>query len=50
MSDAIRDADVCAQVIESALAVMDPPLEVFEGVLKLIAEYAQPYGESRVAC
>lgn len=38
-------ADECAKAIEEALEAMDPPLEVFEGILRLIAEFAQPHGE-----
>lgn len=46
MSDVISNADECARAIERALAAMDPPLEVFGGVLTLIAEFAQPWRES----
>lgn len=42
MSDAVDNIGECARAIESALVAMDPPLEVFGGVLKLIAEFAQP--------
>lgn len=44
MPDAIRNADDCVQALQSALAVMDSPLEIYEGVLQLIAEFV-PYGK-----
>lgn len=37
--------DERVRAIDNALGAMDPPLEVFGGVLKLIAEFAAPYGE-----
>lgn len=44
MSDvAISSADECTKAIERALAAMDPPLDVYEGIVKLIAEFV-PYG------
>lgn len=43
--DVFTSADECAQAIETALAAMDPPIEVYEGIIKLIAELARPYGE-----
>lgn len=44
MSHVVRNAEECAQAIESALIAMDPPLEVFDGIVRLIAELV-PYGE-----
>lgn len=44
MSDVVHDANGCARAIEAALEAMDPPLEVFEGIVKLIANFV-PYGE-----
>lgn len=41
--DVFTSADECARAIDSALATMDPPLEVFGGVVRLIAEFAQPW-------
>lgn len=47
VSAPIRDvyvsAEECAQAIEEALEAMDPPLEVFGGILELIAEFTKPY-------
>lgn len=43
--EVFNSAEECAQAIESALAAMNPPLEVFGGVVKLIAEFAQPWRE-----
>lgn len=45
MSDVTQDVDECARLIEEALASMDPPIDVYSGILKLIAEFAQPHGE-----
>lgn len=44
MSETFLDVDECARAIESALEAMDPPIEVFSGILTLI-ELAQPYGK-----
>lgn len=44
MSDIVRDADECAKAIERALAAMEPPLEVYEGMVKIIVAFV-PYGE-----
>lgn len=44
MSDVVRDADECARALEDALEAMDPPIDVHEGILRLIAELV-PYGE-----
>lgn len=46
MSNAVRNADECVKALERALEAMNPPLEVFGGILKLIAELV-PYGEYR---
>lgn len=43
MSDVVRNADECARAIDAALEAMDPPIDVFEGILKLIAKFV-PYG------
>lgn len=43
MSNVVRNANECAQAIESALTTMDPPLEVYEGIVRLIAEFVS-YG------
>lgn len=43
MSDVVRKPDDCAQAIERALA-MDPPIEVFAGILRLIAAFV-PFGK-----
>lgn len=43
-SDAVRNADDCVRALERALESMQPPVEVFAGILRLIAEYV-PYGE-----
>lgn len=48
--DVICNADECATAIERATRAMDPPLEVYEGILQLIAVFAgppYPYGEQR---
>ena len=37
--------DAGAQAIQTALEAMDPPIEVFWGVVRLIAEFAQFRGE-----
>lgn len=47
MSDVIHDAYECARAIECALEQMDPPIEVFIGILKLIAEFSLGYDEWR---
>lgn len=44
MSNAIRNTDDCVQALERAMGAMNPPLEVFEGILQLIAEFV-PYRE-----
>lgn len=36
---------VRTRAIEAALDAMDPTLEVFTGILRLIAEFAEPHGE-----
>lgn len=41
--DAIRNADDCARALEMAIQVMDPPLEVYNGILRRIADFAGPY-------
>lgn len=43
--DAFISPDECARYIEAALEALDPPLDVFGGILILIAEFAQPHGE-----
>lgn len=48
MSNVVRDVDECSRAIEAALAAMDPPMEAYEGILKLIAEFAQPHRECRL--
>lgn len=40
MSDVIREVAACAQAIERALERMDPAIEVYEGILMLIGEFA----------
>lgn len=46
MSDVVvRDADECARAIQRALAAMDPPIDVYEGIVKLIADFLS-YGTS----
>lgn len=46
MSDVvIIDSDECARAIDAALQAMNPPIEVHEGILTLIAKYAKPYGK-----
>lgn len=58
MADALLSADafmrssaqICSRTraIEAALNAMEPPLDdVHEGILRLIAEFAKPYGKSR---
>ena len=44
--DAFTSVDECARALEDALAAMDPPIDVYEGILKFIGELAQPYGKS----
>lgn len=39
MSDVIHDADNYAWAIERATEAMDPPIEVYTGILKLIAAF-----------
>lgn len=39
----VRDADECSRAIEAALEAMDPPIEVYGGIVRLIAELV-PYG------
>lgn len=46
MSDVVPNADECVRALEQATQAMEPPLDVFEGILSLIAEFV-PYGESR---
>lgn len=48
MTDAIFDVEKCAQAIERALTSMKPPLEVYEGILKLFVEFEKPYGACRL--
>lgn len=43
MSNIIRNADECAKALERALAAMNPPLDIYEGILQLIAAFV-PYG------
>ena len=38
MSD---DVEECARVIERALEAMDPPIEIYTGILRLIAEFTE---------
>lgn len=40
MSDYIRNADECAKALERAMEAID--LEVHEGILRLIADFAVP--------
>lgn len=43
MSDiVVNSAEECAQAIRKALTSMDPPLDVFDGVVRLIAHHV-PY-------
>lgn len=42
---AIPSVEECAYAIEMALEAMDPPIEVFRGILRLIAEFAKSQGE-----
>lgn len=41
-----RDAEECTRALERALAAMKPPLDVYEGILQLIAKFV-PFGEFR---
>lgn len=43
MSNVIHAAEECVGAMESALDAMDPPIDVYECVLKLIAEFVEPY-------
>lgn len=43
MSNAIANADECARALDAALVMVDAELDVFEGILRLIAAYV-PYG------
>lgn len=43
MSYYVRDVDECVKALEVAVEAMDPPLDVFGGILRLIAEFV-PYG------
>lgn len=45
MSDVIRDADECVKALEKALEAMHPPIDVYEGILCLIAEFVS-YGKA----
>lgn len=36
----LSDVDQCARAIEKALEAMDPPIEVYAGIVRLIAEMA----------
>lgn len=45
MSDAIHDVDERARAIERALEAMHPPIEVYDGILLLIAEFASAADE-----
>lgn len=44
MSNFVRDADECVTALVQALETIDPPLDVFEGILRIIAGFL-PYGE-----
>lgn len=43
--DFIRNADECARALERATRAMNPPLEVYEGILQVIAGFAGPSRE-----
>lgn len=40
----MSDADECTRALEIALTAMKPPLDVYEGILRLIAAFV-PYGK-----
>lgn len=40
----IRNAEECVQALAAALEAIDPSLDVYEGILQLIAEFV-PYGK-----
>lgn len=39
----IRNADECVAALVSALDAIDPALDVYEGIVRIIAEFV-PYG------
>lgn len=46
MSDVItNDVDECAAVMERVLEEAYPSLEIFAGIIRLIAEFSKSYGE-----
>lgn len=47
--DVPGSTDECVRTIEAALEAMSPPIEVYDGILRLIAEFAEPCGKWRVA-
>lgn len=42
-------ADESVEAIEASLEAMDPPIDVYEGILKLIAEFAQLTTEEKLS-
>lgn len=45
IGDVFTSVDECARAIEGALVAMNPPIEVYGGILRLIAQFAQSHGE-----
>lgn len=44
LAHTVRNADECVDALSRALEAMEPPLDVYEGILRTIAEFT-PYGE-----
>lgn len=47
MSNIVRNAEECVKALERALAATYPQCDVYDGILRLIAELV-PYGECTV--